>query len=320
MAARHTLAALGALGVLALALWLTAGGRSSGSGTGAPAAAPPAAPAGAPPVALGAAGEHQHRRGDDALAAVGALRLRLTPALARAYAAAGALRDGRRHDLAGLDPTTLAELGHAEELLAYATARPGQRLATRMADGTTMQIGSGPAPPAGPAAGGSAGSAGSAGSGPGVTTGSSVRRDDGGATATTGAPAATSPGAAELPDGAVASSLSAQDHMPIPISGQTTKQLTLPDAWLAIPYQPAQVNGQPLVIVNSSGGEYAISLLCEDFGEVRLDGGLVVPGRYYRINGRTTITSTVPVGVHIRPLNAVGPYYDQPLIMPSADG
>ncbi len=112
----------------------------------------------------------------------------------------------------------------------------------------------------------------------------------------------------------------AQDRQPIPISGGTTKQLTLPDAWLAIPYQPALVQGQPLVIANQSGGDYAISLLGSDFGEVRLDGGLVVPGRYYRINGAATITSTVPVGVHVRPLTAVGTYYDQPLLLPSADG
>ena len=136
--------ALGALGALALAWWLAAGGRSAGSADGA--AAPIAAP---PAVAVGAPGERHHVRGDLPVAGLGTMRLRLTPALARAYAAAGALMDGRRSDLAGLDATTLAELGHAEELLAYATPRSGQRLATRLGDGTTLQLGGGP-PPAGP--------------------------------------------------------------------------------------------------------------------------------------------------------------------------
>lgn len=311
MPARRTVIVLGALGALALALLLAL--RLTLASHGAGSAVPATAPGGRPPcaVAMGGAGERHHRRGDGALAAAPALRL--TPALARAYAAAGALMDGRRRDLSGLDPIALAELGHAEELLSYATAQSGQRLPTRLGDGTTMQIGSGAALPAGPPAAPAAG--------PGATTGASARRGDAGAPGA-GAPA-PGPGAgapsAALGDAAVASSLAAQGRQPIPVSGGTTKQSTLPGAWLAIPYQPALVQGQPLVIANQSGGEYAISLLGDDFGEVRLDGGLVVPGRYYRINGTATITSTVPVGVHIRPLTAVGTYYDQPLIVPSAD-
>jgi hypothetical protein len=315
MHARRTISAVGALGALALALWLAVDVRTAGSASSsARGAAPTITPS--PLAVVGAAGERHHRRVDGAVAALGALHLHLTPALARAYAAAGALMDGRRQDLAGLDATTLAELGRAEELLAYATALPGQRLATRLGDGTTMQIGqlgSAAAPPAGAAA------TPAAGPGPGAITGASARRGDTGTLATAAAPGAGA-GANALPDAAVASSMTSQARQPIPISGDTTKQLTLPGAWLAIPYRPAQVQGQPLVIENQSGGEYAISLIGDDFGEVRLDGGLVVPGRYYRINGSATITSTVPVGVHIRPLSAVGAYYGQPLILPSADG
>jgi hypothetical protein len=306
MAVRRTFALLlAAGGVLALAWWLADGERA---GAGAP-AAPASAPA--PAIALGAPGEHRRRRADGAPGIPSALRL--TPALARAYAAAGALLDGRRHDLAGLDPATVAELGHAEELLAYATAQGGQRLATRLPGGATLQI----------ADGASAAGAGAApAAGPGASTGARARRGDASASAAPASvlAAGAGAGATALPPAAVASSLAGGDRQPIPISGETTKLLTLPDAWLAIPYQPAQVQGQPLVIENRSSGEYAISLLGGDFGEVRLDGGLVVPGRYYRINGAATITSTVPVGVHIRPLTAVGTYYDQPLIVPSADG
>jgi hypothetical protein len=106
----------------------------------------------------------------------------------------------------------------------------------------------------------------------------------------------------------------------MPIQGDLVKQLIAPNAWVAIPYQPAKVAGAPLIIQNISGGDYAIALYGSDFGSVRLDGGLIVPGRFYRINGSSRIDSQVPLVVHIRPLNAVGPYYPQPLQVPSADG
>ena len=312
MSTRRTLALLGALAALLLLVALP---RTPGRGTStsSPGAAGDRAPSPATAV-VGGSGERSHRRGDTehgGNAALAALQLRLSPALARAYAAAGALLDGRRRDLAGLDPAALAELAHAEELLAVDRPEPGQQQATRAGADAVMSVG-------GPA--GAPGSGATAPAATTATTGARARRQ-GETPAADAAPATPAAPAAALPDGAVASSLASSARQPIPVSGTgTTKQLLLPDAWLAIPYQPALSQGQPLVIANLSSGAYAISLVGDDFGDVRLDGGLVVPGRYYRINGTATITATSPVGVHIRPLSAVGPYYDQPLQVPSADG
>jgi hypothetical protein len=114
----------------------------------------------------------------------------------------------------------------------------------------------------------------------------------------------------------------AQDDatQPLPIVGDRVKDLIAPDAWVAIPYQPAAAGGQPLVINNRSGSGYAISFHGDDFGGVRVNGGLVVPGRHYRLDGSMQVTSDVPVNVHVRPLSAVPSYFEQPLQWPRANG
>lgn len=113
---------------------------------------------------------------------------------------------------------------------------------------------------------------------------------------------------------------SAPDRSPTPIRGDLDKVLTAPDAWVAIPYDPQRSAGQPLTIANKSGGDYGYCINGEDFGMVRVDGGLVVPGRFYRLDGRITITSAVPVGIHIRPLHTLGAYADAPRLPPRGKG
>lgn len=73
-------------------------------------------------------------------------------------------------------------------------------------------------------------------------------------------------------------------------------------------------------IVDRGEGGHVIAVFSEDFGTVRVNGGLVIPGRYYRITGQIEITAMAPIGVHIRPLAAVPSFHDHPLTLPSANG
>ena len=126
---------------------------------------------------------------------------------------------------------------------------------------------------------------------------------------------------AQVVDGVlVAKSLTGKGRTPIPILGDRQKFIFQPDAWAAIPYDPKLVEGQPLTISNCSGGRYGISVQAEDCSNVRLNGGLVVPGRFYLLDGTITIQSTVPVEALIRPLDTLHGYYELPLIPPSANG
>jgi hypothetical protein len=89
-------------------------------------------------------------------------------------------------------------------------------------------------------------------------------------------------------------------------------------AWAAIQAIPGQ--GLPIRIVDHGEGGHVIAVFGDDFGSVRVNGGLVVPGRYYLIKGSIEISSMSPIGVHIRPLSAVPAYHDQPLMSPNANG
>jgi hypothetical protein len=98
------------------------------------------------------------------------------------------------------------------------------------------------------------------------------------------------------------------------------KEILEPDAWFSVPYDPALTKGQALELTNRSLGEYALRLEASDYGSVRLNGGLVVPGRYYYVNGTMTVTSDVPVGVVVRPLGVLPSYFATPVTPPSANG
>jgi hypothetical protein len=221
---------------------------------------------------------------------------RLSPALARAYAAVGELRDGRRQALPPLDTETMALLDQAGELLALDRPVRGEGRPTRLPGGETMAIADRPASAAVADAVDRPRSERSASPPPGDAL-SAVEADrvqqrlaQGGAT------------------------------QPLPMVGDLVKDLIAPDAWVAIPYQPAAVGGQPLVINNRSGFGYAVSFHGDDFGGVRVNGGLVVPGRHYRLDGSMQVTSDVPVNVHIRPLSAVPTFFEQPRQWPNANG
>jgi hypothetical protein len=74
-----------------------------------------------------------------------------------------------------------------------------------------------------------------------------------------------------------------------------------------------------LEVENRSGGDYTISLFGDDFGTVRLNGGLVVPGRAYALGTAAEITGAAAVAVHIRPAGVAATVYPGPLL-PQGNG
>ncbi|MFM2090215.1 MAG: hypothetical protein RLZZ127_704 [Planctomycetota bacterium] len=84
-------------------------------------------------------------------------------------------------------------------------------------------------------------------------------------------------------------------------------------------WDPATVPG-PIEISDRSGGGHGIRFDAMDVSGLRLDGGLVVPGRLYRLDGRARIDSDVPVRIEIRPLAAASAYWEGPLVIPVGGG
>lgn len=88
--------------------------------------------------------------------------------------------------------------------------------------------------------------------------------------------------------------------------------------WAAIRLDPSRQDH--VRIVDRGQGGYAICLRGDDFGTVRVNGGLVVPGRYYAIDGQVDITSQAPVGIDICPIIATLRFYGPPLPPPTING
>lgn len=212
--------------------------------------------------------------------------------VARAVAAVGAFDDGRRQTLDDLPENVRVLVDQARLLLATRPRQVAPGLPMRFPDGTEMHLTPDPARP------------GVADSTPVVPAGSPAERE-----------------LARAIDGRlVARSFTIAGKLPVPIRGDRVKEILEPDAWIAVPYNPALVAGEPLEITNRSLGQYVLRLDSDDYGSVRLNGGLVVPGRFYLMNGTMTISGDVPVGVTIRPLGVVHGYFDQPVRPPSANG
>jgi len=215
----------------------------------------------------------------------------ISPDLARAVAAVGAFDDGRRDSLEDLREAVRALRDHARVLLATTPRQAAPGLPLRLPDGTELQI-----------------------------TPDLQRPGEQTAQPTIPGSPADRERARAVDGRLVARTFNTADKLPIPIRGDTVKEILEPDAWIAVPYNPALTNGQALEITNRSLGQYVLMLDAEDYGSVRLNGGLVVPGRYYLMDGTMTISGDVPVGVMIRPLGVVHGYYDQPVRPPSANG
>lgn len=217
-----------------------------------------------------------------------------TSAFARALAAVGAYDDGRRASLDDL-PTELQAVIEPARALLKTTPRiaaPGLPMVLR--DGTVAGIAPDPTPR------------------------SPIAAPETWADAT---PTPAERERARAVDGRlVARSLTTAGKAPPPTRGDRVKEILEPDAWMAVPYDPSLTAGEPLVLNNRSLGDYVLRLDADDYGSVRLNGGLVVPGRFYLMQGTMTISGDVPVGVVIRPLGVVHGYYEQPVRLPSANG
>ncbi len=96
------------------------------------------------------------------------------------------------------------------------------------------------------------------------------------------------------------------------------QELSGPGLWAVI---RRPVGTPPTTIVAPEAHPYALAIDGEaiDFGEIRLDGGLVVPRRFYAVTGAVRVSGDGPCTVRIRPLSAVTAYHPEPLRPPSAD-
>jgi hypothetical protein len=111
-------------------------------------------------------------------------------------------------------------------------------------------------------------------------------------------------------------------HMPDPRSalrdGADGPELLEPGLWAKVPFRPDQ---RPrLVIADRCDGGYAVAFYGSDFSTIRLDGGLVVPGRFYHVHGDAVITGAASCSVDIRPLAAVPAVAEQPARPPQGNG
>ena len=216
---------------------------------------------------------------------------------ARAYALLGQLDDHRIAALPTLDAETRAALPRARELLARQQQLLGGGTPTRIGGGAMAVAPAGTIPPASiPAAGGPA-----------------ARGGDGG-----GGADRSASGTAPLAAGAVAHELGphvAAGGVALTASGH---EITGSGTWAALHYVPGQ--GPEPVISDHGQGGYAIALFPEDSGSTRLNGGMIVPGRFYQVTGAMHVTGSAPIDVHVRPLSAVPSYAPLPCLPPMASG
>jgi hypothetical protein len=169
----------------------------------------------------------------------------------------------------------------ARAALSSLTAKPGQGRPYASPDGGSMRI----APPARRHVAGTASDEGSAGAG-----------------------ASATDGARTILDGAASQAIS---------SIGTTYSLDAPGVWAGITHHAGD---GPVRISDRSGAGHAIRINGDDFGTVRVNGGIVVPGRFYRVGDGLEITAAVPIGIDVVPLDATVEHYDEPFRLPVGAG
>ncbi len=94
--------------------------------------------------------------------------------------------------------------------------------------------------------------------------------------------------------------------------------LVQPGLWAKTSFDPQRQH--QLVVTDGCNGGYAIAIYAQDFSTIRLDGGLVVPGRYYQVDGSSVITGASGCSVDIRPLAALPVYATAPARPPQSNG
>lgn len=97
-------------------------------------------------------------------------------------------------------------------------------------------------------------------------------------------------------------------------AGPGLQTVTGPGVWAAMEHP-----GGTLQFTVSEGEEYALAFFCDDPGTLRLNGGLIIPGRFYSITQSATITGG-PTKIHLRPRSALKEWLEGPLVIPRGDG
>lgn len=92
-----------------------------------------------------------------------------------------------------------------------------------------------------------------------------------------------------------------------------SRVITGDGVWAAMRWSGGDVLWQ-----DTSEHGHAIAVVDGDTADVRLDDGLVVPGRFYRIDNGSVLTSAGTISVHIRPLSAVESYHPAAAGVPTA--
>ncbi len=221
-------------------------------------------------------------------------------ALARAYAAVGLAADGSPSQLASLDDEAKQRVDEARSLLEI-TPRATRTPAAAARDATAphdIDAPSGGAPSAPAVVAESSAGVGSIVAPPSAGTGM--------------------PPAPEAKPRAVFDFSTAVDPARALHDGPDGPVLQLPGLWAKVAFLPW--HRSRLVIADRSGGGYAVAFNGGDFSTLRLDGGLVVPGRFYQVRGNAVITGATPASIDIRPLDAVPSYHPRPLVLPDGNG
>jgi hypothetical protein len=212
----------------------------------------------------------------------------ISPLLARLYALRGVFEDGRRRDAPVISAELAPWLPQAEALLAQDRALPSHHQPSVTASGRCSVFSTAHAPTTGaltPA--------------PTVSTG----------------PAPTSVVAVQQ------HLFASHTRIAYAITGTALTQCVVAEnTWAALPYRPDQLGFQPVTLHDISVSGHALCIYAADFASVRVNGGLVVPGRFYAIGSGLRIRSSIALQILIRPLSAVASYYQTPAYLPYADG
>lgn len=83
--------------------------------------------------------------------------------------------------------------------------------------------------------------------------------------------------------------------------------------WAAMTWEPGQ---PPIRLREEDSAGHAICVHADDASGLRINGGMVVPGRHYRIGSGLDIQASAPIGIDIVPLDATHLVYDQPIPVP----
>jgi hypothetical protein len=220
-----------------------------------------------------------------------------------AFALLGQLDDPRIAKLPALDAETLAALPRARDLLSHQRQLPGGGKPTRIRGGAMAVT-----PPEGLPA-------------PVADTVGTSGIDVVGASRNL--PAAPGPNSARDVSAPVAATGVGRELGQQTSSGGMTltdrgHAITGEGTWAALRYVPGR-DPEPVISDHGQGG-YAIALFPEDPGSTRLNGGLIVPGRFYQVTGDMRVTGGAPIDVHVRPLSAVPMYAPVPCLPPAANG